>query len=95
MTVIKLDPDRSTRAVDRRNLDGFTEHLRFCELIGADPCLCVNAGTGSIDEAAAWVRYCNRTGAWQVRALNAEDYATYQGRSSRPAHQKDRGTGLR
>jgi hypothetical protein len=54
VTVIKLDPDRSTRAVDRRNLDGFTEHPRFCE-----------------------------------------DYANYQGRSSRPVHQKDRDTGLR
>ena len=38
---------------------GAHEFLRLCRLIGAEPQICVNAGSGEPDEAAAWVEYCN------------------------------------
>lgn len=44
------------------NTFGTDEFMRFCKLVGAEPYLCVNMGTGTLDEAQAWVEYCNGTG---------------------------------
>lgn len=44
---------------EESNHVGTDEFLRFCEEIGAEPVLVVNDGTGSPDEAARWVAYCN------------------------------------
>lgn len=41
------------------NLLGTDEFLQFCELINAEPLICVNAGDGTPAEARAWVEYCN------------------------------------
>jgi len=41
------------------NLMGTDEFLRFCELTGVEPLICVNAGLGKPEEAADWVEYCN------------------------------------
>jgi alpha-L-arabinofuranosidase len=90
---------------EESNRFGTDEFMRYCATIGAEPYICVNTGTGTIDEAQAWVEYCNGTGntywanlrrknghdrpygvkywglgnevygAWQIGALNAEDYA--------------------
>ncbi|MCX7014298.1 MAG: hypothetical protein NTW86_17395 [Candidatus Sumerlaeota bacterium] len=64
------------------NLVGTDEWLRFCELVGAEALICVNAGNGTSEEAAQWVEYCNgdaetpmgrerarngRTAPWDVR----------------------------
>ncbi|NOX56892.1 MAG: hypothetical protein GXP27_21115 [Planctomycetes bacterium] len=38
---------------------GTDEFMRFCELVGAKPMICVNAGDGTPEEAADWVEYCN------------------------------------
>jgi alpha-N-arabinofuranosidase len=38
---------------------GTDEYLRFCELVGAEPYITVNFGTGTPEMAAAWVEYCN------------------------------------
>ncbi len=38
---------------------GTDEFLRFCQLIGATPQIAVNAGNGTPEEAADWVRYVN------------------------------------
>jgi alpha-L-arabinofuranosidase len=66
---------------------GTDEWLRFCELIGAEPLICVNAGDGTPEEAAAWVRrYRERGvkfwevgnelyGSWQIGATDARGYA--------------------
>ncbi|MBZ5649726.1 MAG: hypothetical protein LAO18_04475 [Acidobacteriia bacterium] len=35
------------------------EFLRFCQLIGADPQIALNLGTGTPQEAADWVQYVN------------------------------------
>jgi alpha-N-arabinofuranosidase len=41
------------------NRFGTDEFLRFCQLIGAEPQIALNLGTGTPDEAAAWVQYVN------------------------------------
>ncbi len=39
---------------------GTDEFLRFCELIGAEPQIALNLGSGTPEEAADWVRYVNQ-----------------------------------
>jgi alpha-L-arabinofuranosidase len=41
------------------NTFGTDEFLRFCELIGSEPQVALNLGSGSPPEAADWVRYIN------------------------------------
>jgi alpha-N-arabinofuranosidase len=41
------------------NTFGTDEFLRFCELIGAQPQIALNLGSGSPEEAAEWVKYVN------------------------------------
>lgn len=41
------------------NTFGTDEFLRFCELIGAQPQIALNLGSGTTEEAAGWVRYVN------------------------------------
>jgi alpha-N-arabinofuranosidase len=38
---------------------GTDEFLRLCERLNAEPYLCTNAGTGTPEEMADWVEYCN------------------------------------
>ncbi len=42
------------------NQFGTDEFLRFCELIGAQPQIALNLGSGTAHEAADWVRYVNQ-----------------------------------
>lgn len=41
------------------NTFGTDEFLRFCELVGAQPQIALNLGTGTPEEAAEWVSYVN------------------------------------
>jgi alpha-N-arabinofuranosidase len=41
------------------NQFGTHEFMRFCRLIGTEPYLCVNVGSGTVEEARAWAEYCN------------------------------------
>lgn len=50
---------------------GTDEWLRLCELVGCEPLICVNAGDGSPEEAAAWVEYCNGDASTPMGALRA------------------------
>jgi alpha-N-arabinofuranosidase len=43
------------------NRFGTDEFLRYCERIGAEPYLCINAGLGSVDDARHWVEYTNES----------------------------------
>jgi len=52
--------DRAWRT-EESNRFGPDEFIRFCRLVGAEPFICVNMGTGTLDEATAWVEYCNAT----------------------------------
>jgi alpha-N-arabinofuranosidase len=38
---------------------GTDEYVKFCKLIGAENFVCINAGTGTLDDARHWVEYCN------------------------------------
>ncbi|HRR95211.1 MAG TPA: alpha-L-arabinofuranosidase C-terminal domain-containing protein [Candidatus Ratteibacteria bacterium] len=41
---------------------GTEEFLKYCEIIKAQPYICLNFGTGTLDEALGWVEYCNYDG---------------------------------
>ncbi len=47
---------------DETNHFGTDEFVNYCRKIGAEPYICVNLGTGTIEEAANWVEYCNGAG---------------------------------
>jgi alpha-N-arabinofuranosidase len=44
------------------NRFGTDEFIRYCRVLGAQPYVCVNMGSGTMEEAQAWVEYCNGTG---------------------------------
>jgi len=52
---------------------GTDEWLRLCEQVGAEPLICVNAGNGTPEEAAAWVEYCNGDMSTPMGRLRAEN----------------------
>lgn len=61
---------------EESNRFGTDEFVQYCRLINAEPYICVNMGTGTIDEAQAWVEYCNGTGNTQwtnLRRRNGHD----------------------
>jgi alpha-N-arabinofuranosidase len=41
------------------NQVGTDDFLQWCEREGYEPFLCINMGSGSLDEAQGWVEYCN------------------------------------
>lgn len=43
------------------NRFGTNEFIEYCRRIKAEPYLCINLGTGTVEEAANWVEYCNGT----------------------------------
>jgi len=47
---------------EESNQFGTDEFLQYCRTLGSEPYICVNMGTGTLDEAQAWVEYCNGTG---------------------------------
>lgn len=67
-----VGPDRQPRydmawRVTDPNTFGTAEFVSWCAEIGAEPYICTNAGTGTAEEMAAWVEYCNLepgTGRW-------------------------------
>jgi len=52
------EPNRAWGGLEP-HLVGADEYLSFCAAIGAEPHITVNTGTGTAEEAAAWVEYCN------------------------------------
>jgi alpha-N-arabinofuranosidase len=53
-------PDHAWGALES-NRFGTDEFLRYCERIGAEPYVCINAGLGTVDDARQWVEYCNES----------------------------------
>jgi alpha-N-arabinofuranosidase len=47
---------------DECNKFGTNEFIDYCREVGCEPYLCLNMGTGTFEEALAWVEYCNGTG---------------------------------
>lgn len=48
--------------MEESNRFGTDEFIKFCRKINAEPYICVNAGSGTAEEAAHWVEYCNLKG---------------------------------
>ncbi|KAK4145108.1 glycoside hydrolase [Dichotomopilus funicola] len=42
-----------------RNEFGTDEFMKWCEVVGTEPYLCLNMGTGTLREALGWLEYCN------------------------------------
>jgi len=55
------------------NLFGTDEFIAFCRAVGCEPMICVNAGNGTPQEAAAWVEYCNGPPESPMGRLRAEN----------------------
>ena len=47
---------------EESNRFGTDEFIEYCRVLGTEPYICVNMGSGTMDEAQAWVEYCNGTG---------------------------------
>jgi alpha-N-arabinofuranosidase len=45
--------------VEDSNTFGTDEFVKWCRMIGAEPYICTNAGTGTSEEMSDWVEYCN------------------------------------
>ena len=41
------------------NLFGTDEFIQFCRAVGCEPMICINAGSGTPEEARQWIEYCN------------------------------------
>jgi alpha-N-arabinofuranosidase len=54
---------------EESNRFGTDEFMAYCRQLGTQPYVCLNMGTGTLDEALAWVEYCNGAGdtAWVQR----------------------------
>jgi len=50
--------DLAWRATDP-NTFGTDEFIKLCRLVETEPYICVNMGSGTAEEAANWVEYCN------------------------------------
>jgi len=50
--------DLAWHQIDNNQM-GTDEYAEFCKLIGADDFVCINAGTGTLDQARHWIEYCN------------------------------------
>lgn len=58
------------------NSFGTDEFIRFCRDVGCEPMICINFGSGTAQEAADWVEYCNgsaETPYGRLRALNGHE----------------------
>jgi alpha-N-arabinofuranosidase len=53
------------------NTFGTDEFIAFCRAVGCEPMICINAGTGTPEEAAQWVQYCNGVSNSPMGALRA------------------------
>ncbi|KAF4955237.1 hypothetical protein FSARC_11910 [Fusarium sarcochroum] len=43
------------------NQFGTDEFIQWCRIVGTEPYIALNMGTGTLDEALGWVEYCNGT----------------------------------
>jgi alpha-N-arabinofuranosidase len=65
---------------EESNRFGTDEFLAYCAELGTEPYICLNMGTGSLEEALAWVEYCNGSGdtAWARRRAENGRNAPYR-----------------
>jgi len=58
---------------EETNRFGTDEFIEYCRAVGAEPYICVNIGTGNLDEAIHWLEYCNSTGNSYYAKLRAKN----------------------
>lgn len=56
---------------EESNHFGTDEFVRFCRLVGAEPYICLNVGSGTPLESKSWVEYCNYAGNTHYSSLRA------------------------
>jgi alpha-N-arabinofuranosidase len=66
---VALDLSRTRKETNQMGTD---EYAAFCRLVGAENFICINAGTGTIEEAARWVEYCNAPAGTRYADLRAK-----------------------
>jgi len=54
------------------NFFGTDEFIAFCRAVGCEPMICLNAGSGTVTEAAQWLEYCNGSADTPMGKLRAE-----------------------
>lgn len=65
--------------VEDPNTFGTDEFVHWCHLVGCEPYICTNAGTGTSEEMSDWVEYCNlrnkgRNARLRIKNGNAEPF---------------------
>jgi len=55
------------------NAFGTQEFVRFCRLVGAEPYICGNVGSGTVRELREWIEYCNYPGDSSLARQRAAD----------------------
>ena len=55
------------------NRFGTDEFIAFCRKLGTEPYICVNLGSAMLDEASAWVEYCNRPAGTYIADLRKKN----------------------
>jgi len=58
---------------EETNRFGTDEFIEYCQEVGAKPYICVNIGTGNLDEAIHWLEYCNSAGNTYYAKLRAKN----------------------
>jgi alpha-L-arabinofuranosidase len=56
-----------------RNRFGTHEFLKYCEMLGAEPYICANLGTGTWEETQQWVEYVNSSQDTAMTRLRKEN----------------------
>ena len=52
--------DLAWHQIDHNQM-GTDEYAKLCSLIGSENFVCINAGSGTLDQARHWIEYCNFT----------------------------------
>ncbi|KAF7431142.1 hypothetical protein PC9H_006862 [Pleurotus ostreatus] len=47
---------------EESNQFGTDEFIEWCRTLGTEPYICLNMGTGTLEEALGWLEYCNGSG---------------------------------
>jgi len=58
---------------EETNQFGTDEFVEVCHAVGAEPYINVSVGTGTAEEAAQWVEYCNRKGSTSYAQLREKN----------------------
>ncbi len=58
---------------EETNRFGTDEFIEYCRAVETEPYICINLGTGTLDEATHWLEYCNSPGNTYYAKLRAKN----------------------